>query len=137
MKITYATLLNKSFAQALAKLASHNKYEQVRDAYNVSKIFRAVREEFDIGSRLELDLVKKYATLDDKGEITLNERGEYTVPEEKAEEFRAKKKELYEQEIEIDRPAINLQTLVGCELSPLELEALEPLLNPLQLAKQA
>lgn len=132
MKMTYAELRHRSILPGISKLASFNGFS-TREGYNVAKIYGRVMEEFKLMAKLEIDLLKQYCQLDEKGNVVAGPSGHFLPLEGTKAEFEPKWEEFLKNEVEIDRPKIQLQALQNAQLSPLELEALEPLINGLQL----
>ncbi|MCK5613031.1 hypothetical protein KAR91_64760, partial [Candidatus Pacearchaeota archaeon] len=93
----------------------------VRSSYRINKLLREMVREVDLYEDERKKIFEEY------GE---EEKGVIKIKEENEEVARDSLEELLSQEVEIDLPNVDLETLeVGhVELSPLEMQAIEPLL---------
>lgn len=137
--LTYALLQDPQFGRAFSKLATFSGYKSMKTVHNLAQIGKKVNEEFRLLGKLHLDLVKRHAELDEKGELIPRSPGEpntYKIRDEVKEEWLTAIKDFNAIEVKIDRPFLTLDELVGVPLSPVELEVVEPLMKPsLELLK--
>jgi hypothetical protein len=122
------------FVQALVKLGKFEGFKEQRVAYNVAKVIRRFDAESTIAQELFLKLVKQYAVLDEKGNIKSPEDkpGTYEIPDEKVADWKKAKEDFDDVEFELDCHKIRLEQLGNAPLSPIDLNALEPLLSELE-----
>lgn len=129
--VTYGHMQEQNFAKAVGKIANFTGYKSTKTTYNVAKIARKLNEEFKLLGTLHLELVKKFAEVDEKGELVNppdRPPGSYRIRDEVKEEWFAACKDFNATEVKIDRDSLSLEDLVGVPLSPMELDALEPLM---------
>jgi hypothetical protein len=94
-------LINQPFEVALRKLAQQ-KVPAVT-AFKLAKLIKSLSEHKKLFDDTRLDLIKKYAVLDDKGEVKVDEQGnvEFSKEEDKVE-LQNQLEELLDQEIPVE-----------------------------------
>lgn len=137
MKILYKSLNDPSLAEAFGKLG--NTPMKPKPAYNISKIQNKLDSELKSLQKLYRDLVKRHAVLDEKGNIVEPQGpGSYKLKEESVEAFKKEQEELFGLFFEIEKiHPLKLVDLEGANLTPYEITALEPFLDPNELAGEA
>lgn len=105
-----------SSVQVLSVIA--NTKMPVKTSYNINKMLKKVSKEADLFEEERQKIVE--AAL---------EEGQKQVPPEKEQEVRESVAELMGQEVEIVLPPITLDMLENLELSPIDLQRIEPLLQ--------
>lgn len=124
-KITYNQASNPNFQMALGKLSQTPA--DPKTSYILSKItreFKKLRE--TISDAYKKELMEPFAERNDKGEF---DPENWVVPEDKREEFEKKQEEFGKRDATILRPLLTLGDIKNAKLSPLEMEALEPILD--------
>lgn len=136
LKVTYENLRDHAFARGMSKLANFSGFKKPAVAYNVAKINLKCMEEAKIADDLFKNLVKKYAKLDDKGEIQpmAGQPGTFEIRDEAVPEWQAALKEFLAHEVEINRERIKFDDVGDAGLSPMEIGALESILLVVEAA---
>lgn len=134
LKLTYGQLLNNGFMRARMKLGNCARLKSPQVAYNVAKIHARFEEEEKLAQDLHVKIVDEFAEKDEAGNVKPNngQPGTFYVDDTnkpKLEAFQAKVKEFHAIEFEIDRPRVDLNDIAAAELSPVEINALEPILT--------
>lgn len=92
IKITNKDLNNYLFSQAMYKLGQFDTFD-IKPAYQISRLRAKVASITKEQRDLMQTLVKKYAVLNDKGEIAFNEQNGYDIPADKKDAFEAEMRE--------------------------------------------
>jgi hypothetical protein len=130
--LTFRQLKDQQFAQALGKLANFGRYRDQKVTYNIARMIVLIDQHKTAMREAFLALIKKYAVLDEKGNLKVAEDGGITVQDEKKKEWDEAATSFHEQAVEIKRHKIKLEDLQGVELTPLDLLALEPVMVSLE-----
>ncbi len=138
VSVKFDDLRDPTYRNALRKLGNCMCFESTKVAYDVGRLVKAIlKDEFQTMVELEEQLVKKYAELDDKGNLALfdteNGQKQYKILDGKEEEFAAARKEFYSTVVTVEKNPIALRHVEEAGLSPMELVALEPLLTDVDL----
>lgn len=102
-----------------------------RTAYRLHKIATRVFDEFNKTSMVYLEIGKKYAQKDEKGELVRDERMHYVPEAEKVDEYKAEVDKFFNQTFKIEQHKIHVDAL-SVRLSPDEMFALAPILEGLE-----
>lgn len=120
--------LNNMLAMsALDKLSTSNKMP-ADIAYRAGRLHAKINKEVVVTRDLWLGLVKKYAILDDKGEIVFKDNKPTFETLEKEKEHDIAFEEMMKEEFEEKVFPLPLAALKECALTPQELIAIEPIL---------
>lgn len=76
MKLSYKTLRNPIFMDAIRVLYTHPKYESNKVSYQVAKLAKTLDEEFRISQELFVKLINQYADRNDAGELVRGPQGQ-------------------------------------------------------------
>lgn len=126
--LTYKDIRQGFFLQAFDRLCN-NPNLGPKVSYNVSKIASKVRPQVETCQEKFVELVKKYAILDDKGNIKpINGPGSYEVRPEALEEYKKDLKSFENTTFTIDRFKLTYKDLEKANLAPNEWLGLEPLI---------
>lgn len=123
---------SQTFLTAWMKLINHTRFP-VKTAMDVVKTYTQFQKERERVSDTYTTLVKKFAELDEKGEIVWETDNEPKVSEAKKEEYKAELKKFEESKIKLDCTKFNQNELDGVGLSPAELHLMEPLITTLEI----
>ncbi len=135
IELTYSSLRSNEFLAALDKVSAYDNYPKDQKLlYNVAKIYAAVQKESKVMHADFRTLLLSYTVLDDKGNLKPAPNGQFPIIPEKLEEWRVKQEEFNARKFTIDRSKINFSDLAPLKLSPIDIEALEPLLLILESA---
>lgn len=131
LKVTYGQLQNENFKRAMGKVANCPLFKNPKLAYNVAKISGRIAEEAKLADKLREKMVNEYAKKTDDGKIEPHNGipGTFWIPEDKQKEWGEKLEEYHAVAFDIDRPALSLDELMPAALTPLEINALEPLIT--------
>lgn len=128
--LTYGQVISPDFCQAFAKLSNHTGFDSFKTAYNVSRLAKKLDSEYKIIGKLHVEVVKKYAEVDDKGELIPYEEGgpgSFKIREGVKDEWLKAIDEFNKTELTIDRYPIPHDQLEGVALSPQEIQVLDAL----------
>lgn len=124
-KLSYKIFDMPNFRSGLTKIAGHNDYKSFKTTYNIARIVKKVDQESALYNDLRVKIVQKYGT-ENEG------KGTYTIPSENKEGFEREIKELHETEFDIERYKLETSEIEGVKLTPVEIQALEPMINILE-----
>lgn len=129
VQIKYEMIRNPAFNQALSKLMHYPKFTP-RTGLMIARLVERVKKEAQVAQDAFIAVVKKYAILDEKGEIAPDngQPNTYKLREGQQEAFDKETSELGEQTFSVDMKPILLDDLSGVGLTPNELSYLEPVL---------
>lgn len=108
-----------SSAQVLQVVA--NTKMPVKTSYRINKILRKVSREIDIYEEERKKIFEEFGEEEQQGMLR--------IPEKNMEEATTLLDELLSEEVEIELPEVTIDHLSSIELTPLEFQALEPLLT--------
>lgn len=132
IRIGYDVIVSKGFQDGMKKLLAYPGFKNFSVAFNAGKISQEV-DIHTMGLKKSIHaLAKEFAILDEKGEIKTPEgapEGAFQVPNEKIEEWEAKVAELQARELVVDRPKFKAEDLSDVGLTPVEILALEGLIE--------
>jgi len=129
--VTYGQIRNPHFLRGIQKLLNCPNFG-VKEAYNVARIDRKMRQEAKISDEIFEKTVRKFAVLDEKGNIAPIEEGKpgtYKIKDECMDDWKAAMEEFSEVEFTIESHPITALTAEKAGLTPNEVGALETLLN--------
>lgn len=130
MKLQLKTLNNPQFSMALMKLAQQDKWNDFKAAYNVGKIVRRIDREMNVARETHQKMLEVYGERDDKGNFVMEGEGptaQVKVQADKEKEYKEKLDSFLAGEVEIDCAPVALDAMSECNLTPLELNSLEPI----------
>lgn len=148
-KLKFENIKDPSFTAALRKLMQFNGYKDTKTAYNIAKIGKKFDAEAKICQELFITHVKKFCSLDAKGEMVPRVQmikdakgvdvetklpGTYVIPAEKQDAFEKASLEFDSTEFEIPCHKVKLSDIDGAKMTPADMLALEPLLTEIEVA---
>lgn len=98
---------------------------QAKVAFKVTRMMKAIDEEIANFGSAKQQVLKRYADLNERGELILNEKSEANVKEENREKYRAEMIELLKTEINLQIDPIELDELGDIDFTPNELMDIE------------
>ncbi len=131
IKLTYKLINNGAFVSAIGKIAKFEGWTDQRSAYNAAKFFRRFKQEMETAQELYVKLVKRHAKVDEKGNLISPEDkpGQFEILDQNAEAWIKAREDFESVSFEIDCHPIPLEKLQGAELSAIDLDVIEPLLD--------
>lgn len=135
--LKYGDFRNGVFGQVWPKVMTFDKYP-IQTLYQVTKMGKAIDKHVKEMSDLHIVLIKKYATMDEKGNIAprKNEKGQpvpgtYVVAEEKQEEWKKELEAFDALPVQVDREKLSAEKLLqaGLNLTPQEMIILEEVIE--------
>lgn len=131
IELNYGKIREGDFVMALGKLANYPNFGP-KLAYSVAKIQRKVLNEAKGAQELFLKMVKKYAKLDEKGEIApIPGPGQFTIRDEALEDWKKELEEFSTIKFQIAAHKLTFKDIEKVPLSPNDLIALEPVITEL------
>ena len=113
--------------EVLQKLAQQNFKAKL--ALSIARLLKQIEVEIQTFNTTRMDLIKKYGTKDENGELITDEEGNCKIDPESVETFNKELSDLLTTEIEINANKIDVELLDGCDFTPSEITALEPFLE--------
>lgn len=113
--------------EVLQKLAQQNFKAKL--ALSIARLLKQIEVEIQTFNTTRMDLIKKYGTKDENGELITDEEGNCKIDPESVETFNKELSDLLTTEIEINANKIDVELLDGCNFTPSEITALEPFLE--------
>lgn len=113
--------------EILQKLAQQNFKAKL--ALSIARLLKAVEVEIQTFNTTRIDLIKKYGTKDENGELITNDEGNCIIDPESIEIFNKEFSDLLNTEIEINANKINVDLLEERDFTPSEIATLEPFLE--------
>ena len=113
--------------ETLQKLAQQNFKAKL--ALSIARLLKQVEAEIQTFNTTRMDLIKKYGTKDENGELITDEEGNCKIDPDSIETFSKELNELLATEIEINANKIDVNLLDECDFTPSEIAALEPFLE--------
>lgn len=137
IKLNYYNVNSKAFTEALFYLAAQSDFSDFKTTYNVSKIAKKFSEELDAAKDSYAKFITKFLYKDEAGNFVPQQGGmsPFKIDPEKESEFLKASQEFMEFEFAIDASPINVKSLGGVKLSPKQVIALEPILDPASLSQ--
>ncbi len=134
VKVSYGQLRDHNFGRGMSKLANFPGFKTPAIAYNVAKINARCIEEAKLADQLFKNLLEPLAVKDKDGGIAPANGvpGTFEIKDECQAEWKSKLDAFLAHEVEIDRPRILLSDLGECQLTPLEIDALDSFLSTLE-----
>lgn len=128
--VHYKSLRSEEFDSALRKLYAYSAFPTSL-SYNVGKLKKKLDSEIGKAQSSFIELLKKYADLDDKGNFipSNGEPGTFHVPEEKKDAWMKARDTFEEMSVNILHPKMRLHELDGVKLTPVEIVAIENLVE--------
>jgi len=117
VKLTLGQIV--SSVQVLSVIASTKL--PVKTSYNLNKMLRKVSKEAEIYEEERVKILERFMEDD--------EEGKRVIPKDKREEAQQAVMDLLGQEVDIVLPELTLDMLETVDISPLDLQVIEPLLN--------
>lgn len=135
MKIMVKELNHPCFIGAVQKLDTCSKYPSMQTAYHVMKLVKSCHEAIKENRELYKKLVLQYSNVDEKGEVKLKEGSqEIDFKNDEAEkEYQKKFEEFMTTHVVVKGTPLNLNDLENVGFSPIELDAIEPLIDKASL----
>ena len=148
IQLKYKHINNTLFVKTVKSLVEV-KGLGIKTAYTISKIAYKLDQEMKHASELYNKLLKKYAKLDENGNIIPNTKtvkdgetekvvivpGSFDIPEEKQADFMKEADEFMEISFDLPYNKLSLEDLEGSGLSAAELSIISDLINPLESVK--
>ncbi len=137
IKITFEQLQPGGFMQAFGRLTSYDKFSS-QTLYRLTKIAKKISKERSIMEDMRLDLIKKHAAQDEKGNLIPREGKDgkpeantFTIPPENQEAWDKAAKAFDKTEVEIDMWPLDVAALSADSfpMSPQILMVLEPIVQ--------
>jgi vacuolar-type H+-ATPase subunit I/STV1 len=130
MFVTVKEINHPAFIGALSKLDNCSKFPTAAAAWGVMKLVKSCHELIQDQRTLYTKLVKEYAQVDDKGDVMLTDHKEIIYKDDEAKkEHEAKFKEFMDAKLEVTGTPLKIETLDNVGLAPIELDALECLID--------
>lgn len=125
MTITIAQLLDAE--KPLNKLTETSF--SGRKAFTIARMLKKLQAEEETYNTSRIELIKKYADKDESGEVKVDDEGNIHVSNENMSDFNKEFTELITTELEVDFQKIPIDWLDDVELTPIEVQALEPFIE--------
>lgn len=125
IKVKISELINGT--EALQKLA--NTSLKAKLAWQVSRMLKTADLEIQIFNDTRLNLIKKYADLDEFGELITDEKGNCKIGAESVDKFQEELNELLDTLIEMNVNKISIDDLNDTNFTPAEINALEAFID--------
>lgn len=125
IKVKIVDIVNST--EILQKLAKQNFKAKL--ALSIARLLKQAEPELQTFNTTRIDLIKKYATKDENGEIITDEKGNCNLEPEATREFNEELNDLLNTEIELNANKINLNLLEDLDFTPQEIATLEPFLE--------
>jgi hypothetical protein len=122
IELTWQQAKNQFFRQGFSKVVGTS--HDIKTNYHIMRICKLMDQETKIYDDMHLKILEKYNAL--------KPDGSYSVPEEAHTEYKKDMDLLSDTKFVIEKTKINISNL-KCELTPIELLALEPMLFGLEL----
>jgi hypothetical protein len=134
IKFTFKELNSMVFNNALDELVKQPTLANFKATYNVARIKRQLSNEMQTAKELYIKLSNDYHAKDEKGEFIPTEipnpHSPFKIVEGKEEEFSQKMEDFLSTEVTLESYPVTEADLVNVKLSPQQLMALEPILDP-------
>jgi hypothetical protein len=98
-------------------------------AWQVARMLKAADAEIQAFNDARMELIKKYGTKDENGELITDENGNCKILEESVSEFSNELNELVNTKVEINANKIDINDLANIDFTPSEINALEPFID--------
>lgn len=121
----FAVFQNQAVTNLLNRIFAANL--PVKTAYKLSKIQKAIGVEAERYHSLRIGVVKKYAEVDEKGELIVNETGNAKISDENVPLLIAELDELHNLDVDMPDLIISIDDLEKVELSASDLSLLDML----------
>lgn len=126
--LNYSDLKGQSFITALQKVVN-TPIQNVGYARRLGKLAHALTEKSKVVAEEYRALVQKFAHLDDKGEVAFNEEGVFTIRDEVIADWEKAKEDFDKYLFITDIPKFPVEAFQNCQLTPLDFNALELVLQ--------
>ena len=133
IKISFAHINATNIEAALHRL-SNMPLSSLKASYAVTKIKRKVLDAIKDRRVRYTEMITECAEKDEKGEMVRGPDGMPVIPEANREKLAEKTKEILGGELTIDWRPLDYSEIMGCQLTPNELEALAPVVTGLEEA---
>lgn len=130
LTLNYALMRNTTFRQGMDKLLKHEGFRP-KLAIHIAKINQGCRDESKIIQEQYEKMVRKYAKQDADGKLLPPEGmpGGFEISEENEKEWAKDLAEFNATEFSVDQKRISASLIGETKLTPLELEALEDVID--------
>ncbi len=119
-------LTNRELIESLPGLRNlSQKQLPIKFSYAIAKNSKAIEKELSIYEGERQKLVKKYAELDKEGNPKVDKQGNYVIKKKSVLDWQIYVKELLDIEVDLNIHKVNLNALEGLKISPLELVAID------------
>lgn len=125
IKVKISELINCT--ESLQKLA--NTSLKAKLAWQVARMLKTADLEIQIFNDTRLSLIKKYAELDENGEIITDEKGNCKIGTENVSTFTNELNELLDTVIEMNVNKISIDDLDNMDFTPAEINMLEAFID--------
>lgn len=127
--LTYNQLKSAQFGVAFSKLVTSKEVKTMQTIYKIAKIGKKLSEEERIMMELQQNLVKKFAVLDEAGNIVMDAEGNYNPKPELVEEHKKAMADFWAVTVSVDLPKLDLKELRGIGITAQDLIHLSCLLD--------
>lgn len=137
LTITTGELRDNYFMSGMRKLAHYN-FKKPRDSYNVAKLFKSFSAALELSQKPFVDMAKRHAILDDKGEIATppnSPDGAFKIRDEAAAGWAEALREFNAMPVELTGSRVSLVDCVAAGLNPAELSRMDALVLVLEEEK--
>lgn len=125
IQVKIADLLNST--ETLQKLAQ--KDFKAKLAWSIARLLKAAEKEIQDFNETRMNLIKKYGSKDDQGELITDEKGNCQIPDGEIETFTTELNDLLNTEVEITASKIDIALLENLDFTPSDMAALEPFID--------
>ena len=126
--LTYAQVLEPDFVEAIMKCVNAPGIKSSREIYNLAKMYRRLKIKLKDLNYAWRDLLRKFAVLDDKGQVVPYEgkEGTFEIKEGLEEDFKKAEAEFNDRKFILDCYALNFEDMnaAGSKLTAKDVDAL-------------
>lgn len=98
-------------------------------AWQIARLLKAAQTEIQSYNETRMNLIRKYGTKNENGELITDERGNCQIVPESANDFSNELNELLRTKVEINASPINIKLLEDLDFTPSEMALLEPFIE--------
>ena len=125
IKVKISELINST--EALQKLA--NTKLKAKLAWQVARLLKTADLEIQIFNDTRMNLIKKYADVDEDGEIITDEKGNCKISADNVTQFNTELSELLDTVIEMNVSKVSIDDLDNADFTPAEMNTLETFID--------
>ena len=133
LTLDYGTVKDPEFVASFKKIASYPGFKKFETLKRIYKLGKALDKALTEVGDLHTALVKKYALLDEAGNLVPfnNSPGTYQIREDVVDGWRTEATAFEDEELSLDALPIQAECLEGCPLNSSDLMNLAPILTNL------